>query len=191
MDHPQAFHRVRCVPGIGTVLALVLLYEIHDVGRFPEVGPFWSYARRVRCSHASAGKQQGTGGHKIGNAHWKWAFAEAACRFLRASAQDTKWLARREKQHGTARAPGALAARRGRAVDHLLRKREVFDRKRFFASGEAGARRRPAAQPSRQRSGPRVPTPERTGELLAQRGPTTGERPRRGKVVDFESWNLR
>jgi transposase len=134
VDDPQAFHRLRSVPGIGKVLALVLLYEIHDIGRFPAVGQFLSYARLVRCAHESAGKKQGTGGNKIGNAHLKWAFAEAACLFLRADDQAKKWLARREKKHGKARALGALAARLGRTVYHLLRKQEAFDRKRFFAS---------------------------------------------------------
>jgi len=134
IDDPQAFHRLRSVPGIGKVLALILLYEIHDIRRFPEVGQFLSYARLVRCTHESAGKKQGTGGNKIGNAHLKWAFSEAACLFLRESEQAKKWLARREKKHGKARALGALAARLGRTVYHLLRKQEVFDRQRFFAS---------------------------------------------------------
>jgi transposase len=134
VDDPQAFHRLRSVPGVGKVLALILLYEIHDIRRFPEVGPFLSYARLVRCAHESAGKKQGTGGNKIGNAHLKWAFGEAACLFLRESDQAKKWLARREKKHGKARALGALAARLGRAVYHLLRKREAFDAKRFFAT---------------------------------------------------------
>jgi len=134
VDDPQTFHRLRSVPGIGKILALILLYEIHDIGRFPEVGQFLSYARLVRCAHESAGKKQGTGGNKIGNAHLKWAFAEASCLFLRESEPAKKWLARREKKHGKARALGALAARLGRTVYHLLRKREVFDAKRFFAS---------------------------------------------------------
>jgi transposase len=134
VDDPQAFHRLRSVPGIGKVLALILLYEIHDIRRFPEVGQFLSYARLVRCAHESAGKKQGTGGNKIGNAHLKWAFSEAACLFLRTSEQAKKWLARRAKKHGKARALGALAARLGRTVYHLLRKREVFDAKRFFAT---------------------------------------------------------
>jgi len=88
----------------------------------------------VRCVHESAGKKQGSGGNKIGNAHLKWAFSEAACLFLRESAQAKKWLARREKKHGKARALGTLAARLGRTVYHLLRKQEVFDAKRFFAT---------------------------------------------------------
>ena len=134
VDDPQAYARLRSVPGIGPVLALVLLYEIHDIRRFPEVGQFLSYARLVRCTHESAGKKQGSGGNKIGNAHLKWAFSEATCLLLRESEPAKRWLARREKKHGKARALGALAARLGRAVYHLLRKQEVFDSQRFFAS---------------------------------------------------------
>ena len=111
-----------------------MLYEIHDIRRFPEEGPFLSYARLVRCEHESAGKKQGTGGNKIGNAHLKWAFSEATCLLVRASARAKKWLARREKKHGKKRALAALAARLGRAVYHLLRKGEAFDEERFFAS---------------------------------------------------------
>src|SRR5919108_692287 len=134
VDDPQAYQRLRSIPGVGPVLALVLLYEVHDIRRFPEVGQFLSYARLVRCAHESAGKRQGTGGNKIGNAHLKWAFCEAACLFVRASEQAKRWLARREKKRGKARALGALAARLGRAVYHLLRRREAFDLTRLFAS---------------------------------------------------------
>src|SRR5205823_11330924 len=61
--------RLQSIPGVGKVLALVLLYEIHDIARFAEVGQLLSYARLVRRTHESAGKKQGTGGNKIGNAH--------------------------------------------------------------------------------------------------------------------------
>ena len=134
VDDPQAYARLRSVPGVGPVLALVLLYEIHDIRRFPEVGQFLSYARLVRCTHESAGKKQGTGGNKIGNAHLKWAFSEATCLLLRESEPAKRWLARREKKHGKARALGALAARLGRSVYYLLRKQQAFDVGRFFAS---------------------------------------------------------
>ena len=56
------------VPGIGKVLALTILYEIHDISRFPSVRDFASYSRLVKCERSSAGKSLGTGGHKIGNA---------------------------------------------------------------------------------------------------------------------------
>jgi transposase len=132
VDDPQAFARLQSIPGVGKVLALVLLYEIHDVRRFEEEGRFLSYARLVRCAHESAGKKQGTSGNKIGNAHLKWAFSEATCLLLRACPRAKAWLARREKKHGKKRALGALAARLGRAVYQMLRKKEAFDAKRFF-----------------------------------------------------------
>src|SRR6516164_1596708 len=78
VQDPQAYQRLLTVPGAGKVLALVLLYEIHDVGRFASAGQFLSYARLVRCAHESAGKKKGTGGNKIGDAHLQWAFSGAA-----------------------------------------------------------------------------------------------------------------
>jgi transposase len=50
----DAFHRLRSVPGIGKVLALTILYEIHDVMRFDRVHEFASYARLVKCVHPRA-----------------------------------------------------------------------------------------------------------------------------------------
>ncbi len=46
----QTFYRLRSIPGVGKILALVLLYEIHDIRRFPRVQEFVSYwpPRQVR-----------------------------------------------------------------------------------------------------------------------------------------------
>jgi hypothetical protein len=33
----QVFYRLRSIPGVGKILALGLLYEIHDIQRFPRV----------------------------------------------------------------------------------------------------------------------------------------------------------
>jgi len=60
-------HRLRSVPGIGKILALVILYEIHDINRFPTVQDFVSYSRLVKCAKESTGKRHGTSGKKIGN----------------------------------------------------------------------------------------------------------------------------
>ena len=38
MQHDaQTLYRLQSVPGIGKILSLVLLYEIHDITRFPRV----------------------------------------------------------------------------------------------------------------------------------------------------------
>jgi transposase len=132
IDDGNTYQRLQSIPGVGKILALILLYEIHDIGRFASVGQFLSYARLVRGSHESAGKKKGAPGKKIGNAHLKWAFGEAACLLVRHCAQAKVWLKRQEKKHGKAKALAILAAKLGRTVYHLWRKREVFDESRVF-----------------------------------------------------------
>jgi transposase len=133
-DDANTFHRLRSIPGVGKILALIFVYEIHDIARFATVGQFLSYARLVRGSHESAGKKKGSPGKKIGNAHLKWAFGEAACLLVRHAARGKAWLARKEKKHGKAKALAILAAKLGRTVYHLWRKREVYDEARVFGS---------------------------------------------------------
>ena len=135
VDDVQTFHRLQTIPGVGKTLALILLYELHDVERFDHVGQFLSYARLVRCAHSSAGKVKGSGGKKIGNAHLRWAFGEAACLFLRGSDRAKKWKQKQQAQRGEAKALAILAARLGRAVYHMLRKSEAFDEQRFWQGG--------------------------------------------------------
>jgi transposase len=131
-DDPVTLHLLRTIPGIGKILSLVLLYEIDDIARFPEVGQFLSYARLVRPERESAGKKKGSSGKKIGNAHLKWAFSEAACLMLRALPRAKTWLAKQERKRGKRKALSILEAKIGRAVYHLWRKRLPFDAKRFF-----------------------------------------------------------
>jgi transposase len=134
VDDPATFHLLQSVPGIGPVLALVMLYEIQDIARFPEDGNFLSYARLVRCDHESAGKKKGSGGKKIGNAHLKWAFSEAAALMLRSCTPVKSWLQRQERKRGKRKALAILEAKIGRAVYQIWRKQQPFDSKRFLAS---------------------------------------------------------
>jgi len=134
IDNPVTLQLLRTIPGIGKILSLVLLYEIDQVSRFPEVGNFLSYSRLVRCEHESGGKKKGSGGKKIGNAHLKWAFSEAACLMLRAMPEAKKWLQRQERKRGKKKALAVLEAKIGRTVYHLMRKQQPFDAQRFFCS---------------------------------------------------------
>ncbi len=129
---PQSFARLKTIPGVGNVLGLTILYEIHQIDRFPRVQEFASYCRLVKCQHESAGKVLGTGGSKIGNAHLKWAFSEAAVLFLAKCPDGKRLLARFQRQHGKAKALSILAHRLGRAVYFMLSRKEVFDRERFL-----------------------------------------------------------
>jgi len=99
----HTLYLLQTVPGIGKILRLVLLYEIHHMERFPSVQEFASYCRLVKGSKESGGKRLGTSGNKIGNAHLTWAFSEAATLFLRNNLLGQKLLARLEKKHGKSR----------------------------------------------------------------------------------------
>jgi transposase len=128
----NTLHLLQTVPGIGKILSLVLLYEIHDINRFPWVQDFVSYCRLVTCAKESAGQRLGTSGTKIGNAHLKWAFSEAAVLFLRAHPAAQKYLVRLEKKHDKGKALTVLAHKLARAVYHMLQRQVAFDGEKFF-----------------------------------------------------------
>jgi transposase len=129
---PHAFYRLRTVPGIGKILALVILYELCEIERFPRVQDFVSYCRLVKCAKESDGKRYGYSGKKIGNAHLKWAFSEAAVLFLRQNPNAQHYLAKLAHKHGKPKALTILAHKLGRAVYFMLTRQQAFDRGRFF-----------------------------------------------------------
>jgi transposase len=133
-QEPQGFQLLRSIPGVGKVLAMTILYEIHDIRRFGRVQEFASYARLVRCAKESAGKKHGTSGAKMGNVHLKWAFSEAAVLFVRHCAGGKRRLARWEKQHGKRKALSILAHKLGRAAYFMRVRHRAFDLGRFLAT---------------------------------------------------------
>jgi transposase len=120
------------VPGIGTILSLVLLYEIHDIDRFPRVQEFASYGRLVKCTKESAGKRSGTSGTKIGHAHLKGAFSEAAVLCLRDNPEGQKFRVRLEKKHGKGKALTLVAYKLARAVYDMLKRKTALNMHSFF-----------------------------------------------------------
>jgi len=128
----QTLYLLQTVPGIGKILSLVLLYDIHQIDRFPRVQDFASYCRLVKCAKESAGKRLGTSGNKIGNAHLKWAFSEAATLFLRGNEAGQKYLARLEKKHDKGKALSILAHKLARTVYFRLKRKTAFDLEQFL-----------------------------------------------------------
>jgi transposase len=132
VDDAQAFYRLQTIPGVGRILAMTMLYEIHDINRFPSVGQFLSYCRLVRGSHTSAGKTYGSPGKKIGNAHLKWAFSEAVPLLKRCAPEVKTFSDRIEKKHSKARAFSYLAVKLGRAAYYMLKRNEAFELDRML-----------------------------------------------------------
>jgi transposase len=135
----NTFYRLQSIPGVGKILALVMLYEIHDIRRFPRVQDFASYGRLVKCAKESAGKRSGTSGKKIGNAYLKWAFSEAAVLFLRNNDQGQKYLTRLENKYGKGKALTVLAHKLARAVYYMLQRETVFNMDLFLNGSESRA----------------------------------------------------
>jgi len=132
--NPHALKLLRSIHGVGKVLGLVMLYEIHDINRFPTVQDFSSYCRLVKCAHESAGKKKGTGGSKIGNAHLKWAFSEAAVFFMRHNPPAKALVEKLAKIHGKGKAISILAHKLARAIFYMLKNNVPFDREKFLAT---------------------------------------------------------
>lgn len=130
--NPVHLHILKSISGIGRILALTIIYEIGNINRFESVQKFASYCRLVKCKAESAGKSYGTQGNKIGNAHLKWAFSEAAVLYLRGNKKAQNYLLKLQKRMSKAKALSALAHKIGRCVYFMLKNEKVFDEKRFL-----------------------------------------------------------
>ena len=130
--NPITHALLNTVPGIGRILSLVILYEIENIKRFPSEQDFSSYSRLVKCSKESNGKICGSSGKKIGNAHLKWAFSEAAVLFLKNNEPGKKYLDKLSRKHGKAKALSILAHKLGRAVYFMLKNKKPFDQQKFL-----------------------------------------------------------
>ena len=131
INRSQDLFLLQTVPGVGKILALVILYEIHDIDRFERVQNFCSYARLIKPQKESAGKIKGGGNKKMGNAYLKWAFSEAVILLLRESECVKEQHNILKNRHGKARALAILSHKLGRAVYFMLKNQQAFDVNKF------------------------------------------------------------
>ena len=124
---------LRSIPGIGEVLAIVIMLETGDIGRFAEVGNFASYARCVDSARYSNGKKKGEGNTRNGNAYLVWAFIEAANFARRFSDEARRFFDKKKAKTNSVVATKALAHKLARASYHILKEKQPFDVKRCFA----------------------------------------------------------
>lgn len=121
------------IPGIGRILATIILLETGPIDRFAAVGNFASYARCVDSQHTSNGKKKGEGNTRNGNKYLAWAFVEAANFALRFCPEAKRFYERKKAKTNTVVAIKALAHKLARACFHILKERKPFDVSRCFA----------------------------------------------------------
>jgi len=125
------FELLRTAPGIGKVLALTIMCETGDIGRFKTVRNYGSYCRTVESKHTSNGKNKGQGNRKNGNKYLSWAYSEAAFHAPRFDENVKKYLDRKLSSSHSMVAKRAVANKMARACYYVLRNQVPFDSSRF------------------------------------------------------------
>jgi len=124
---------LKSMPGVGEVLATVIMLETGSIDRFADVGKFVSYARCVNSAHYSNGKKKGEGNTKNGNAYLIWAFVEAANFARRFNEEAKRFFDKKKAKTNNVVATKALAHKLARASYHMLKEKQPFDVYRCFA----------------------------------------------------------
>lgn len=129
----NALEILTSTPGLGEMLALTILYEIHTIRRFPSPQCLASYARLVKVERTSDGKPVagGHGHNKIGNPHLRWAFGEILVHAPRQSEPIRKTYERLQAKHGPAKTKSILAHKFAVAIYYMLKNGLAFDEQRF------------------------------------------------------------
>ena len=120
------------MPGVGMILALTIMLETGDIGRFPGVANFSSYCRAAKARRLSNGKCKGDNNGKCGNAYLSWAFVEAVHHALRLCEPARKFYQRKSARRNEALAVKALASKWSKAAYYVMKRQEPFDLKRVF-----------------------------------------------------------
>jgi transposase len=123
------------MPGMGQILSMTILMEIHHIDRFPTVQQFSSYCRVVYCQRVSNGKSVDKNHRKIGNPYLKWALSLVAVQTIKHSADIKKLHQRLKNKHGKRKALAILRHRIAAAVYTMLKQQKPFDEELFVRSG--------------------------------------------------------
>ena len=122
----KSFQQLMTVPGIGLILAMTIMLEVGDIGRFPQVGNFASYSRCVSSQRLSDGKSKGHGNRKNGNRYLSWAFTEAAHLSRRYNEHFRSYYNRKLAQANTSLATKALSNKLARICYYIMRDQVPF-----------------------------------------------------------------
>jgi len=126
------YKKLQTAPGIGTILALTIMFETGDIIRFPSVGNYVSYCRCVGSTRISNGKSKGEGNRKNGNKYLSWAYVEAANLAIRDYAYVRRYCQKKMAKTNNVVAIKAVAHKIARTCYYLIRNQEVFNPKRAF-----------------------------------------------------------
>lgn len=124
---------LQTIPGIGKILGLTIMLETGAVERFPKVGDYSSYCRKVPSVWTSNNKKKGKGNQKNGNRYLAWAFSEAAELSRRYDQKARAFFNRKAVKTNRMVAHKALAHKLCRAAYYIMRDGVEYDPGKLFA----------------------------------------------------------
>ena len=127
------YQLLQSVPGIGSILAWIILLESGDIKRFAQVGNFTSYCRCVQGIKISNGKKKGEANKRNGNPNLSWAFHEAAHTAIRYLPAAKRYYDRKQRQRNRMVAMKAISHKLARACYFIMRDGVAFDANKLFA----------------------------------------------------------
>ena len=127
------FKYLLTIPGIGNILALTIMLEVGNIGRFPKVGNYSSYCRCVKSERLSNNKKKAEGNRKNGNKYLSWAYVEAANFAIRNYPEFQSFYNRKKAHSNRIIAIKALSNKLARASYYIMRDQVPYDPKRLFS----------------------------------------------------------
>lgn len=129
----KPYQNLLTIPGIGKILALTIMLETGPISRFPKVGHYVSYCRKVASKWTGNGKIKGRGNRKNGNKHLAWAFSEAAEFARRFNPASRDFYNRKRSKKNLMVAHNALAHKLARAAYYIMRDNVPFEEAKLYA----------------------------------------------------------
>jgi transposase len=128
----KEFGGLTAMPGIGDILAMTIMLEVGDIGRFPRVQDYASYCRCVKSTRSSNGKITGHGNKKNGNKYLSWAYIEAAQFAKRHYETARSYYEKKMAKTNKVVAIKALSHKLARASYFVMRDGVDYDQTRLF-----------------------------------------------------------
>jgi len=128
----ERYRMLLTIPGVGKILALVIMLETGPISRFKTVGDYGSYCRKVPSHWTSNEKRKGSGNTKNGNRYLAWAFAEASDFARRFYPEPRAYYQRKMQKTNCVVAHSALAHKLARAAYYVMRDQVTFRPEKLF-----------------------------------------------------------
>lgn len=128
----KAFKNLTTIPGVGKILAALIVTETGDINRFHSAGDYCSYCRCVKSIKISNGKKKGANNRKNGNVYLSWVFIEAANYAIRCSKPITKYYQRKTVRSHRVIAIKSVAAKLSKAAYFIMKEGKQFEIEKTF-----------------------------------------------------------